>query len=205
MTKQATVVSRAKKLAEYAKTLDAKLFYAGENPAYKSMGEVIIDGILQQGMAYSNVEKRVVQFRQNYPGNKTVSQFIQVVEKDGCGVVCGWSGYKLDYIKSLAEFLRAQKVETVAKLREWVGNKDNLKLLRAVPGVGPKTRDYLIQMAGVPQVAVDVHLKNFLQKAGVVFSNYEEAKKIIVQAGDILGMNPSQIDNAIWWYMKKKK
>ena len=200
-----SIENKAEKLAKYAETLDTKLFYATENPVYKRMGEIIIDGILQAGLNWDKVVfPRVERFRKQYPENKTVSDFIQAVRKYGWEKVCSWTHEtKLGRIRALVEFLQKQKIETVADFRKWGKTKDNLEMLRTVPGIGPKTRDYLLQRAGVPMVAVDVHLKNFMREAGVSFADYAEAAKIIAAAGKILGMNPGQIDGAIWRYMAR--
>ena len=204
-----TVAEKAEKLAKYAEGLGDEFRETAKNaeqPEYKSMGALILDGILQAGMKYSVVVQRVHRFCERYPGNKTVSDFIQAVRKDGWEEVCGWKHEtKLGRIRALVEFLQKQKIETVADFRKWVEQPGNPELLPAVKGVGPKTRDYLQMLAGVPMVAVDVHLKNFMREAGVSFADYAEAAKIIAAAGKILGMNPGQIDGAIWRYMVKKK
>ena len=204
-----SIENKAEKLAKYAETLDTKLFYATENPVYKRMGEIIIDGILQAGLNWDKVVfPRVERFRKQYPENKTVSDFIQAVCKDGWEEVCGWKHEtKLGRIRALVEFLQKQKIETVADFRKWAEQPGNPELLLAVKGVGRKTRDYLQMLAGVPMVAVDVHLQNFMKDAGIsisIDSAYERAKEVIIAASKRYGVTPFQFEQAIWLYMAKK-
>ena len=153
------------------------------------------------------VRPRVEQFLKNYPDNKTVSEFAVAAENDGWEAVSGWEHKtKLGRIRALVAFLQGQKVETVAGLKEWGEVPGNPDLLLPVKGVGPKTRDYLLMMAGASTPAVDVHLKNFVREAGVTVSDsdYEEAKEIITTASKLYGVTPFQFDQGIWLYMAKK-
>ena len=206
-----TVAEKAEKLAKYAKGLGDEFRETAkkaEQPEYKSMGALILDGILQAGMKYSVVVQRVHRFCERYPGNKTVSDFIQAVRKDGWEEVCGWKHEtKLGRIRALVEFLQKQKIETVADFRKWAEQPGNPELLLAVKGVGRKTRDYLQMLAGVPMVAVDVHLQNFMKDAGIsisIDSAYERAKEVIIAASKRYGVTPFQFEQAIWLYMAKK-
>lgn len=207
------IESEAQKVAKYAEERGREFRNTAmnaEQPAYKSMGVLILDGILQAGMDYENfVVPRVHRFCECFPGNKTVSAFVAAARKDGWDKVSSHRGFKLGYMKDLAEFLLAQKVETVDDFRKWAETPRNADLLLSVKGVGPKTRDYLQMLAGAPVVAVDVHLKNFMREAGASVSDsasgYEKAKQIIIAASELYGATPFQLDQAIWLYMAQKK
>lgn len=207
------VESEAKKLAAYAKRLGRKFCETAKNaeqPAYKSMGALILDGILQAGMDYEKfVVPRVHRFCELYCGHTTLSQLVAAVGKDGWGKVSNHRGFKLGYLENLTEFLQVQKLETVADFKKWAETPGNADSLLAIKGVGQKTRDYLQMLAGVPTVAVDVHLQNFMKDAGISVSisgsGYERAKEIIIAASGIYGVSPFQFEQAIWLYMARKK
>ena len=207
-----TVAEKAEKLAKYAEGLGDEFRETAkkaEQPEYKSMGALILDGILQANRNYKSfVAPRVHRFCERYPGNKTLSEFLRAVRKDGWGEVSNYPGpQKLEYLENLTEFLRQQEADTVADFRKWAEQPGNPELLLAVKGVGRKTRDYLQMLAGVPMVAVDVHLQNFMKDAGIsvsIDSDYEWAKEVIIAASELYDVTPFQFEQAIWLYMAKK-
>jgi hypothetical protein len=61
--------------------------------------------------------------------------------------------------------------------------------------------DYLGMMVGRATVAVDRHLIKFLQRAGVSTTSYAEAREILNEAADILGIDRRRFDQTIWHRM----
>ena len=67
---------------------------------------------------------------------------------------------------------------------------------------GDKTVDYLHLLAGGSTVAVDDHMFNFLELAGIPINrNYDLAKRIVMETAQILGVDNEHLDHSIWRYM----
>ncbi|MEU9031793.1 hypothetical protein AB0D46_30560 [Streptomyces sp. NPDC048383] len=65
-------------------------------------------------------------------------------------------------------------------------------------GVGPKTVDYLGNLVGRSQVAVDVHLRTFAAHAGVPNLPYEQLRTAYEEAAALLGHEPAGMEHAVW-------
>jgi len=56
-------------------------------------------------------------------------------------------------------------------------------------------------LTGFQTNAVDRHLLNFLKKAGINVSGYDEAQDVINLAADKMSIARSHFDHSIWTYM----
>lgn len=70
-----------------------------------------------------------------------------------------------------------------------------------LPGVGPKTVDYLLILVGLDTSTIDRHLALFQEQAGVAASTYEERKAIITAEAGMFGVDRAVLDYSIWNYM----
>jgi hypothetical protein len=140
-----------------------------------------------------------------YPEAKTTSAFYQLLLEQGPKVVLLWNhDEKINRVLSLTKFLISEGIETEEQLRNWISNDHNKQRILSVRGVGPKTADYIQILIGMQNVAVDRYSRGILQEAGVSWTNYGDAHKIISLAADILGFEITVLDNTIWEYMSKR-
>jgi endonuclease III len=73
--------------------------------------------------------------------------------------------------------------------------------LHSLNGIGPKTVDYIKMLVGIPSVAIDRHVRVFVQAAGLPQTRYAEVQQVVQLAADTLEMNRSSFDWAIWSYV----
>ncbi|MER5227944.1 hypothetical protein [Streptomyces flaveus] len=64
--------------------------------------------------------------------------------------------------------------------------------------MGPKTVDYIGNLVGRSQVAVDVHLRAFAADAGVSSLRYEQLRAAYEQTAALLGHEPGGLEHAVW-------
>lgn len=176
---------------------------------YSHMGALLADAVLQSGINYPNVvEPRMAAILHRYPDQKTTSGFLDILTAEGAPATLSWSpGRKPETLLKLVQLMASELVETVDDLRCWLQDPQNLDKLLAVSGVGPKTVDYIKGLAGIPTIAVDVHLKRFLAEAGVnaaTYENYKEAKKVLEETADCLKVDRALLDHSIWKYMSER-
>jgi len=122
---------------------------------------------------------RIQRLRQEHPEARTTSGFAGLLEQVGAGSLLGFRGAKPERDKALTRFFLGERVETEADLKAWLTREENLTRLRHLPGIGPKTVDYLQILAGLDTSEIDRHLALFLEQAGVEANTYEERKAII--------------------------
>lgn len=164
------------------------------------MGAVLSDAGLQAATNYQFVvAPRVQRLLTMWPTASTTSAFLDKTFRFGLGDVLRWRHTeKLSRVVRLALLLQAQRVETVADLHTWLSNESSPDALRSVPGVGPKTVDYIAGLVGLPTVAVDRHVVRFVEQAGVDSHAYQDIRAIVLEAAQRLGCSPLSLDRAIW-------
>jgi 3-methyladenine DNA glycosylase/8-oxoguanine DNA glycosylase len=101
----------------------------------------------------------------------------------------------------LTWFLVNQGIEMEADLQAWLDRPGNASLLLELRGVGPKTVDYVKMLVGLPAVAVDRHVRAFVEEAGVSCRAYEDIGAVVECAAAELGVSAGALDVAIWTYM----
>lgn len=194
--------SAPERLANYVRSLPDFTMERSPAAGYDHMGAIITEAILQAGINYRNVVlPRVERLRRDYPQARTTSSFADLLRTVGAGELLQFSGEKLDRVEALTRFFADERVETEADLRAWLSDEANLARLRQLPGIGPKTVDYLQILAGLDTSAVDRHLALFLKQARVAANTYGERKAIIDAAAEELGVDRAVLDYSIWRYM----
>lgn len=181
---------------------------------YESIGVIIIDGILQAGVNYESVYRRVIDFGKKFPNTMTTSAFYNILKTEEFEKTLNWKGQKPEYIRTLTKLLKDEDVETREDFSKWLSDKGNLIRLSTLKGVKGKTIEYFRAMTGHDDaVAIDVHLLNFIKKACDDFkdvsSDNEYAKnllkKIFIESAKRLDIKPVELDYSIWSYMSQKK
>jgi hypothetical protein len=167
------------------------------------MGAMLTDAVLQAGIGYEAVVlPRAKQIWTNYPEAATTSAFARLIKERGAGLLLNWKGEKkLATLEELVKVLLENGVETEDELRSWLEQPANVERLKQIKGLKDKTADYLQILVGMHTVAVDRHLFQFLENAGVPKKTYHEAHQLIREAATLLGIDSSALDNNIWRYM----
>jgi len=200
-------VSDARLLVNYISSLPNFSFSVKDFQTYGHMGAVITDTILQSGLNYRTVvQPRVKSVMSRYPTAQTTSVFLTVIQTYGASYVLNWQHpEKLNRVQNLTEFLIKVNIDTEEQLRNWLVYPANISSLLAIRGIGAKTVDYLKNLVGIPTVAVDRHIRNFVANAGIQCREYNEVRSVVEFAADLLNIPRCSIDRAIWSYMVDKR
>ncbi|MGW3031217.1 hypothetical protein ACWDCB_08265 [Streptomyces sp. NPDC001178] len=98
----------------------------------------------------------------------------------------------------ITDLLAARGVDTRDDLHAWLDHQVNRAALRTVRGVGSKTVDYIGNLVGRSEVAVDVHLRGFATDAGISGLSYEQLRAVYEATATVLGHEPGGLEHAIW-------
>jgi endonuclease III len=127
-----------------------------------------------------------------------------VLEQHGAHQVLKWRGRrKPSTLIRLITLLRSEGLETERDLQKWL--PQNRERLLTINGIKDKTADYLQILVGEQGVAIDRHLNNFIEAAGVRCANYEEARAVLIETAKLMDVSPSTLDYSIWKYMRGKR
>jgi hypothetical protein len=116
-----------------------------------------------------------------------------------------WRGMdRVRRFENIVGLFSSESIETEDDLRNWLINEKNLVKLAMIKGVGPKTLDYFKILTGIQTCAIDRRLLDFLKRADIEASNYDEARAIINLTADIMGAGRVDLDYSIWEYIGKE-
>ena len=176
---------------------------ARSGASYAHMGATICDTILQAGLNYRTVvAPRVQRVMYRWSSATGTSRFLGMISRHGLNDVLLWKHpEKPTRIGQFTEFLARQGIETEGELSEWLTNDANSQSLRGLRGVGPKTVDYLKSLVGLPAVAVDRHVRTFVEWAGVRATSYDQIRQVVCEVADSLHLEHRVLDHAIWSYV----
>jgi hypothetical protein len=193
-------------LANYIKSL-SDFKYVKPDVPYGHMGATIVDAMLQAGLRYETVVKpRVDKIHHEYPDAKTTSGFSDLIKTQDLKKILDWNNSeKPNRIIDVTNFFLNESIENEPQLKVWLENEENLVKLDGVKGVGNKTLDYFKFLTGIPTTAIDRHLLNFLNSAGITTNSYQEAKEMVNKTADSLKVDRTLLDHSIWKYMSEKK
>ena len=175
--------------------------------AYKHIGALYTDISLQSGLNYNNIVRpRVLNVLNKYPNANTVSAFNKLIDSTGLNNIIKWDHpTKLQRVYDIITYSICNDIESCTDLRNHlVINANRLKLLQ-IKGIGPKTLDYTLKLLSFDTVAIDRHIKVFVQEAGIRTNEYAEIKNIVEYAADFMNISRSSIDYSIWKYMSEKR
>ncbi|MFD5469490.1 hypothetical protein [Streptomyces sp. NPDC127105] len=164
------------------------------------MGAVICDASFHARRKYKSIIRpRLLQLQSAWPDAVTVRGFQARLATEDLGVAMNFkSPSRVATAHAITDLLVARGVDTRDDLRAWLDHQDNRAALRAVKGVGPKSVDYIGNLVGRSQVAVDVHLRAFAADAGIAGLRYEELRTIYEETAAILGHEPGALEHAVW-------
>ena len=199
------IKGKAEVLVMYIQSL-ADFQFVDIDRDYNHMGAAITDAILQSGINYDNVVRpRVRKMREQHPEAATVTGFVNLLQQEGPNRLLNWEGRKPVWVQSLALFLQAEQIETEPELNRWIQLRGNIDRLKKLNGIGVKTADYLGSLVNVDTVAIDQHLRKFVDDAGVIAKDDAEVKRVIETAATLLEISRINIDRSIWRFMARKK
>ncbi|WP_180289410.1 MULTISPECIES: hypothetical protein [Streptomyces] len=164
------------------------------------MGAVICDASFHARRPYrSTIRPRLLRLQSVWPDAVTVRGFqARIAAEDLAAAMDFNAPSRVATAHAITELLVARGVDTRDDLHVWLDHQDNRAALRAVKGVGPKSVDYIGNLVGRSQVAVDVHLRDFAVDAGVAGLRYEELRAAYEEAAAVLGHEPGGLEHAVW-------
>jgi thermostable 8-oxoguanine DNA glycosylase len=87
----------------------------------------------------------------------------------------------------------------------WLALPQNIMRLQSIKGIKEKTAHYLQMLAGIQGIAIDRHLQRFLEGAGTPCRTYLEARLVLDETAQLIGVAPSNLDYSIWKYMSARQ
>lgn len=202
----------AQKLSSYILTLPDFKILTQIDGGYNHIGATLTETILQAGLDYKNVVKPKVLKILAHPEAKTVKGFLALTENGTSefkNIIHWQDDKKPDLVVKLANFFNSESINTEKDLKKWLNKKKNSEKLRTIKGIGPKTVDYIKILVGIKNSAIDRHLFNFIENAGIRLEQtgyekqYKEAQDIIDKAAEYLKTDKSILDYSIWSYMSQ--
>ncbi|HET6497755.1 MAG TPA: hypothetical protein VFH17_01690 [Coriobacteriia bacterium] len=177
---------------------------------YHNMAATLTDAFLQGGISYDRVvSPKIGIIRRRYSEVVTTADFLAVLQRgDEFWAAINWRGpKKRGWIENAAKVLNGAGVQTEEDLLEMVSARPNE--LRAVPGVGPKTFNYLAALCGAKdQIAIDLQLRRFMRESGIDAGDSmgaAEMEAIYRQAASDLDVSPVVLDHTVWSYMSRSR
>ncbi|MGW1947589.1 hypothetical protein ACWCRC_25105 [Streptomyces sp. NPDC001940] len=199
-----TELSPTQQLANHVRTV------LGNGPfplpgGWTHMGAVICDVSFQARRKYeSTIRPRLLRLQSAWPDAVTVLGFQARIAREDLAVAMDFnSPHRVATAHGITALLVAKGVDTRGDLHAWLAHEDNRAALRAVKGVGPKSVDYIGNLVGRSQVAVDVHLRAFAADAGVWGLAYEQLRGVYESAAAVLGHEPGGLEHAVWRFKSK--
>ena len=184
-------------------------FNFSESEIHNHMAAIITDGILQAGLNYNTVVKpKIDNIKLLYPELKTTSAFYDKIQIGELEKIINWKHEeKLNRIIGVTKLFIEEHIETPSDLAIWLSDVKNVAYFKTLRGVSNKTADYFKILTGKSSVAVDRHLFTFLNLAGIKIASteYERAKKIIIETAILMNKRAEILDFSIWTYMTNKK
>lgn len=202
------MTSNALKLKDYIKSISDFRFVRPNDCPYSShIGALFTDTILQAGVNYRHVVwPRVAYVLEHYPHAVTVSAFADVLEHYSTSKVLRWNNKeKLCRMNDLVSFCLDHQIETSIQLKSFLYDEENVRALKGIHGIGDKTCDYLKRLLGFDTVAVDRHIRLFIERANVNYNSYNEIKEVVEFTADFMNRQRRELDYSIWSYMSDKE
>jgi hypothetical protein len=198
-----SLLTDARQLANYITLLDDFSIDTTRVVGYQHMGAMLADAVLQAGLNYRTVvQPRVRRILMAYPEARTVSGLCSLISSHGASAILDWRNWeKPRRFEELTTYLHKARVDTEDDLKGWLLLPKNCYDIQSIKGIGPKTVDYLKNLTGFSTIAVDRHVRRFVTLAGIRRNEYEEIRKVVSYAADLLSVSRCNLDHAIWSYL----
>jgi hypothetical protein len=174
---------------------------------YYHMGATLTDAVLQAGVNYKSVVyPRIQDILRKYPECRTTCDFIILFQTIPVGEIIQWNNKrKQDTLCELAWVLYESGLNTEDDVARWIVSKKNAEKVLQINGVGRKTIDYLKLLCGQQAIPIDRHMFQFLEIAGVLAGDYQEASVIMQKVASAIEVDESTLDRMIWNYMSSNE
>lgn len=199
-------LSDSEKLSQFVYSLPGFVIYETIDGNYNHIGATVADAVLQANNRYAtNVKPRINRILATYPEARTTTSVLHLLEKISATEFLNWRGEdRAERFTRVVALFASENIETDADLKSWLLEDTNLSKLRSIHGIGPKTVDYFKILVGVSTSAIDRHLLNFLELAGLIPCGYSEAQPVINATADILSVDRAYFDHSIWQFMSRR-
>lgn len=172
-------------------------------PISDNLGAIFVDAVFQAGVNYRTVVlPRVRAVMTAFPDLRTVTDVEKAIPSKAFTSALAWNHQeKPSRLQSLVRFFLKRNVETLLDLQRWMRRSENRHELKSVRGIGAKTIDYLAKLIGLPAIAVDRHANRLLRAAGIIPRTYEEARRVLEFAADLLQISRWNFDRLMFQTM----
>jgi len=196
----------ARQVADYAQSLGVSDAEHNSRVILNHLGAVLADCVLQAGLNYRSVVRaRVERIIVSFPETATLVGTAELVERGAVADFLQWRhSEKIGRFVSLVRLLESHGVKDTDNLLTWLYEGECRDCLLALPGIGPKTVDYMCCLVGMDCIAVDRHVRVFVKDAGVELNGYDELKLVVSYAADLLDVSRRGFDSWIWNVTSRK-
>jgi hypothetical protein len=203
---EAEAVARLVAFVRGIKTTGSLREYGRASAPFDHIGAKPTDATLQRGTNYeTTVRGRVEPLATQYPDAATTSGLMSLISSTGAAKLLGVKGGpKPRTFEALAAALAAGNIETVADLREFLSDRWHANSLRRISGVGAKTVAFLKLVVGLDALAVDRHILEAFEAAGVPPCDSSETELLAVLAAHELGIPLTELDSLLWVYQSSR-
>jgi hypothetical protein len=171
------------------------------------LGAVLADSVLQAGLNYHTVVRpRVKRILEIYPDTDKMSSVMLIIKENKAAEFLDWNHHeKVSRFVEVVNFLNASSIQNVCDLRDHLQEDRCRNDLLGITGIGPKTVDYLSCLVGLDCIAVDRHVKLFVENAGLEIKGYDSLKLVVSYAADLLGIARRDFDSWMWSFMSSQR
>lgn len=193
----------ARRVANHAQALGVCDVEHCEYTAADHLGAVLAESVLQAGVNYRTVVRpRIDRIKNQFPRAWDLAGTTEVVDTCLVSDFLMWKhSEKIARFARLVELLRKQKIQNAHELKLWFRLPECRGELLQVQGVGPKTVDYLGCLLGIDCIAVDRHVRAFVNELGIDVREYDDLKLVVSYAADLLDIPRRNFDSWIWNFM----
>ena len=158
------------------------------------------DAILQAGLNDRTVvNPRVLAIIEAYPSASPLRGGNAIIRAGRLPDFLLWSHPpKLGRFRAPALYFAQHQVEASGVLRDRIEELRFRNGLLELAGIGPKTGDYLVCLAGRDAIAVDRQIRSFAREAGLRIRDYDTLRLVFCYAADFLGMSRRDSDSWVW-------
>lgn len=173
---------------------------ASENCGH--IGAMLVETAVQAGLNYERVVvPRVKAFLKAHPDAATVSVMRALLDAVPANKLLGLENTrKCAVLRDVTHLLSDEGVETSDDLRRWLESDHSRAKLLQIHGVKVKTAAYLRLLAGLPAIAIDVHLRNAAAGLGIRGSD-ETLERLYTLAAEKAGRRLADVDGSVWQAM----
>ncbi|WP_298644107.1 hypothetical protein [uncultured Tistrella sp.] len=171
-------------------------------PIYHHMGAVLADATLQAGLSYEKIIRpRIHYILERFPHASTTGSVIQIMQDEGTSKFLQWThNEKISRFENVVSFISNARIENTDELLMSLREETFCSGLQKIHGIGPKTIDYMACLVGMDCVAVDRHVQNFAELAGLENNGYAYLRDVFNFAADLLDISRRDFDSLIWHY-----